>query len=106
MLTVSGRRSLHTAHSSKGLRSKQKNKSNFARKVKGPTLAKAFFPEKQSCDCCHGYIYGCDETVCHELGKCICSLEEGEGTGDVKRKKVRKGGIAVGGIVYFLIFKD
>lgn len=85
-------KSLHTAHSSKSLRGKgkQKNKSNFAKKHKGPTLAKAFFPEKQGCDCCHGYIYGCDEMVCQELGKCICSLEEGEGTGDVKKKKVRE----------------
>ncbi|GMH78425.1 hypothetical protein TL16_g07797 [Triparma laevis f. inornata] len=82
-------KSLHTAHSSKSLpgKGKQKNKSNFAKKHKGPTLAKAFFPEKQGCDCCHGYIYGCDEMVCQELGKCICSLEEGEGTGDVKKKK-------------------
>ena len=66
---------------------RHKNESELAKRTKGPTLAKAFFPEKQNCECCKGYIYGCDETVCHELGKCICSLEEGEGTGEVKEKK-------------------
>jgi len=65
----------------------QKNRSKEAKKLAGPTLAKAFFPEKQNCTCCSGYIYGCDETVCHQLGKCICSLEEGESTGEVKKKK-------------------
>ena len=78
------------ATSSSGERSttgKRKNESKFARQAAGPTLAKAFFPEKSSCQCCFGYIYGCDEQVCHELGKCICSLEEGEGTGDTKKKK-------------------
>lgn len=58
----------------------------FARRLfVKPTL---FLCSLQSgCQCCHGYIYGCDEQVCYELGKCICSLEEGEGTGDVKKKK-------------------
>eukprot|EP00520_Triparma_pacifica_P008489 CAMPEP_0118646036 /NCGR_PEP_ID=MMETSP0785-20121206/7827_1 /TAXON_ID=91992 /ORGANISM="Bolidomonas pacifica, Strain CCMP 1866" /LENGTH=2907 /DNA_ID=CAMNT_0006537973 /DNA_START=24 /DNA_END=8743 /DNA_ORIENTATION=+ len=90
---------LHSAKSSKGFRglkssessstthhSHHSNQSN-SRHAAGPTLAKAFFPEKSGCQCCHGYIYGCDEQVCYELGKCICSLEEGEGTGDVKKKK-------------------
>ena len=78
--------SAHTAGTI-GSGKRGKNQSKEAKKTKGPTLAKAFFPEKQNCTCCHGYIYGCDETVCHELGKCICSLEEGEGTGEVKEKK-------------------
>ena len=53
----------------------------------GPTLAKAYFPEKSSCPCCSGYIYGCVDPVCRDLGKCICALAEGESTGAVKKKK-------------------
>ena len=85
----------HTAKSSKGFARGQSstssqghhNTSRKARSAAGPSLAKAFFPEKSKCQCCKGYIYGCDEQVCYELGKCICSLEEGEGTGSVKKKK-------------------
>jgi len=72
---------------------KRFNKSAYAATLTGPSLAKAFFPDKSQCVCCHGYIYGCDDKVCQQLGKCLCTLEEGEGTGQVKRRRGKYEGI-------------
>ena len=72
---------------------KRSNKSSYALNVKGPSLAKAYFPDRGACTCCMGYIYGCDDKVCRSLGKCVCSLEDGEGTGQVKERKGHYEGI-------------
>jgi len=66
---------------------KRSNKSAYASNFVGPSLAKAFFQSNQHCTCCNGYIYGCDDQVCKSLGKCVCTLEEGEGTGQVKMRR-------------------
>lgn len=35
-----------------------------------------YFVKYKDCSCCHGYIYGCNNSTCQELGQCCCSMAD------------------------------
>jgi hypothetical protein len=35
-----------------------------------------WFPKYRDCSCCKGYIYGCKDSTCAQLGVCGCAASE------------------------------
>ena len=49
-------------------------------------MSKQFFKEHRKCDCCKGYVYGCEGIPCQSLGHCICTtMDTGKALGSTRK---------------------